>query len=90
MHAKSQMRALLHAISLAVNYRLFSHGDVSYRFKGKNDNVVLECLFTSFYMLMFILILVECVINKGTIDVLIEDNCVYNSCYSSFQGVLCF
>ena len=27
---------------LAVNYRLFSHGDVSYRFNGKNDNVVLE------------------------------------------------
>ena len=29
-------------ISLAVNYRLFSHGDVSYRFNGKNDNIVLE------------------------------------------------
>ena len=28
---------LSHAISLAVNYRLFSHGDVSYRFNGKND-----------------------------------------------------
>ena len=27
---------------LAMNYRLFSHGDVSYRFNGKNDNVVLE------------------------------------------------
>ena len=26
---------------LAKNYRLFSHGDVSYRFNGKNDNVVL-------------------------------------------------
>ena len=38
----SQKRALSHAISLAVNYRLFSHGDVSYRFSGKNDNVVLE------------------------------------------------
>ena len=33
---------LSHAISLAMNYRLFSHGDVSYRFNGKNDNVVLE------------------------------------------------
>ena len=32
------------AISLAVNYRLFSHGDVSYRFNGENDNVVLECV----------------------------------------------
>ena len=31
-----------HKISLAVNYRLYSHGDVSYRFNGKNDNVVLE------------------------------------------------
>ena len=28
--------------SLAVNYRLFSHGDVSYRFNGKHDYVVLE------------------------------------------------
>ena len=26
----------------AVNYLLFSQGDVSYRFNGKNDNVVLE------------------------------------------------
>ena len=42
LHAMSQKRALSHAISLAVNYRLFSHGDVSYRFNGKNDNVVLE------------------------------------------------
>ena len=30
------------AISLAVNYRLFSHGGFSYRFNGKNDKVVLE------------------------------------------------
>ena len=42
LHATSQKRALSHPISLAVNYRLFSHGDVSYRFNGKNDNVVLE------------------------------------------------
>ena len=35
LHATSQKRALSHAISLAVNYRLFSHGDVSYRFNGK-------------------------------------------------------
>ena len=42
LHATSQMRALLHAISLAVNYRLFSHVDVSYKFNGKNDKVVLE------------------------------------------------
>ena len=42
LHATSQKRALSHAISLAVNYRLFSHGDVSYSFNGKNDNVELE------------------------------------------------
>ena len=42
LHATSQKRTLSHALSLAVNYRLFSHGDVSYRFNGKNDNVVLE------------------------------------------------
>ena len=42
LHATSQKRALSHAISLAVNYRLFSNGDVSYRVNGKNDNVVLE------------------------------------------------
>ena len=42
LHATSQKRAVSHAISLAVNYRLFSHGDVSYWFNGKNDNVVLE------------------------------------------------
>ena len=29
-------------ISLAVNYRIFSHCDVSYRFNCKNDNAVLE------------------------------------------------
>ena len=34
-----------HAVSLAVNYRLFSHGDVSHRLNGKNDNVVLELNF---------------------------------------------
>ena len=42
LHATSQKRTLSHAISLAVNYRLFLHGDVSYRFNGENDNVVLE------------------------------------------------
>ena len=44
LHATSQKRARSHAISLAVNYRLFSHSDVSYRFNGKNDNVVLELM----------------------------------------------
>ena len=49
LHAMSQKRALSHAILLAVNYLLFSNGDVSYRFNGKNDNVVLEysVIFTS-------------------------------------------
>ena len=41
LHVTSQKRALSHAISLAMNYCLFSHGDVSYRFNGGNDNVVL-------------------------------------------------
>ena len=36
------MRRHKSALFRAVNYRLFSHGDVSYRFNGKNDNVVLE------------------------------------------------
>ena len=47
LHATSQKRALSHAISLAVNYRLFTHDDVNYRFNGKNDNVVLESNITS-------------------------------------------
>ena len=38
----SQKRALSHVISLAGNYRLFAHSDVSYRFNGESDNVVLE------------------------------------------------
>ena len=41
----TKVRSFAHN-SLAVNYRLFSHGDVSYRFNGKNDNVVLECALT--------------------------------------------
>ena len=45
LHATSQKRALSHAISLAVNYCLFSHAEVSYRFNGKNDNVMLELKF---------------------------------------------
>ena len=46
LHATSQKRALSHAILLAVNYRLFSHDEVSYRFNGKNDKVMLEFPFT--------------------------------------------
>ena len=39
LHVTSQKQALSHAILLAVNYRLFSHSDVSYRFNGKNDPI---------------------------------------------------
>ena len=39
---RHKKRTLSHAFSLAVNYRLFSHGGFSCRFNGKNDNVVLE------------------------------------------------
>ena len=48
LHATSQRRvvshaiSLIHAISLTVNYRLVAHIEVSYRFNGANDNVVLE------------------------------------------------
>ena len=31
-----------HAISLATNYRLFAHRDVSYRFRGGGNDIVLE------------------------------------------------
>ena len=50
LHVTSQKRAISHANSLAVNYRLFSQGDVSYRFNGKNDNVVLEYMIYHGYM----------------------------------------
>ena len=35
-------KATKHTVSLTVNYRLFAHSDVSYRFNRKNDNVLLE------------------------------------------------
>ena len=35
-----------HVISFAVNYRLFSHGVVSYMFNEESDNGVLEYRFT--------------------------------------------
>ena len=41
-HAMSQKRALSHVISFAGNYRLFAHSDVSFRFNGECDNIVLE------------------------------------------------
>ena len=37
----------LHAITFTVNYRLFTHRDVSYRFNGENDNVVIELIILS-------------------------------------------
>ena len=42
VYMRSQKHAISHAISFAVNYGLFAHGDVSYRFNGINDNFVLE------------------------------------------------
>ena len=35
-------KSALFRTQFSVNYRLFSHGDVSNRFNGKNDNIVLE------------------------------------------------
>ena len=40
LHGTLQKRALSRAVSLAVNYRLFSHGDVSYRLNGK---MIMSC-----------------------------------------------
>ena len=40
--ATSQKRHLTRVILFTVNYCLFAHLDVSIRFNGKNDNVVLE------------------------------------------------
>ena len=38
----SQKHALKNPLSFTGNYQLFAHSDVSYRFNGENDNVVLE------------------------------------------------
>ena len=38
----SQKSHLTHIILFTVNYCLFANGDVSIRFNGKDDNVVLE------------------------------------------------
>ena len=43
--ARSLARTFIHTfacILLTVNYRLFTHSDVSYRFNGENDNLMLE------------------------------------------------
>ena len=53
LHATSQKRALSHAISLAVNDRLFSHGDISYRFNKKNDKVVLEYILNELFLIYY-------------------------------------
>ena len=37
LQATAQKRALSHAISFTVNYRLFTHSEVSYRFNGDNN-----------------------------------------------------
>ena len=42
--ATSQKRHLTRVILFTLNYCLFAHGDVSIRFNGKDDNVVLECM----------------------------------------------
>ena len=44
LHAPAQKRTLSYIISLTVNYRLhmFAHSDVSYRFSGQTDNVMLD------------------------------------------------
>ena len=47
-HVTSQKCALSHVISFAVNYRLFSHGVVSYMFNEESDNVVLKYRFTHY------------------------------------------
>ena len=43
-YATSQKRHLTRVILFTVNYCLFANGDVSIRFSGKDDNVVLELL----------------------------------------------
>ena len=40
--AMSQKRNLTRVILFTVNYCLFANGDVSIRFNGKDDNVVLD------------------------------------------------
>ena len=40
--ATSQKHLLTRVILFTVNYCSYSHGDVSIRFNGKDDNVVLE------------------------------------------------
>ena len=42
LHATLQKCALSHTFLFTGNYHLFAHHDVSYRFNGENDNVVLE------------------------------------------------
>ena len=45
--ATSQKHLLTRVILFAVNYCSYAHGDVSIRFNGKDDNVVLELSFYS-------------------------------------------
>ena len=43
---KSQKCHLMHVILFTLNYCKFANGDVSVRFNGKDDKIVLECLIT--------------------------------------------
>ena len=42
VYMRRHKSSLFATISLNGNYGLFTHSDVSYRFNGENDNVVLE------------------------------------------------
>ena len=57
--ATSQKCFLTRVILFTVNYCLFANGDVSIRFNGKDDNVVLEFIlfiFLLFFILFYLFI----------------------------------
>ena len=39
--------------ALTVNYRLFTHSDVPYRFNGEKDNILLDYLLTPIPLMLF-------------------------------------
>ena len=49
----SQKPALSHLISFPGNYRLFAHSDVSYRFNGESDYVMLELKINIIVMIVY-------------------------------------
>ena len=55
--ATSQKRHLTRVILFAVNYCLFANGDVSIRFNGKDDNVVLEYIDHQCYSIRLFLVI---------------------------------